>query len=342
MQDNVSTSSDIKRQGTSITQSNGMLAGVVLLGGIAGLSLKIFYPQLLTGAILPYWLKAAVVWPLLKFLKETLTNPFTYIAMAGILWVERLIPAKPEQKTFNVGLAQDSVWVILEILFQANVVFVVVHLLKSFYNHHLSFLTIEAIGELPLWVRFIWGILLGDFLGWFHHWVRHKVPWFWYFHTIHHSQKQLNMFTDMRYHVVEYIISNCIKIFPLMMLSVGTPQIVYYTLFNTWYTRAYHGNIKSHYGIFRHILVTPQSHRIHHSNQRQHRDKNFGVLFCIWDRLFGTHYYGYEEYPDTGIDDETFPHETTVKGFSLILTPLAQLLYPFQAIFRSLRRKKKS
>ena len=64
-----------------------------------------------------------------------------------------------------------------------------------------------------------------------------------------------------------------------------------------------------------------------------------GIIFSIWDYLFGTQYKGYEEYPDSGIEDQSFPVETTTKGLNLIRTPLVQLIYPFKVIVKSIRKR---
>ena len=270
---------------------------------------------------------------------EKLLSPFFYAGIVIILTLERLFPVDPSQKLVSVSFVQDLVWMVLEVGLKFTVIVTYVYMLESLYQTHLSFLRVDTVGQLSPVLRFVWAILFSDFLHWLHHWVRHKVPWFWYFHTIHHSQRQLNMFTDFRYHVVEYLVSNTIRITALFIFIVDVPSIVLFALFQDWHTRLYHGNIKTNLGILRYVLVTPQSHRIHHSIETRHFDTNFGVLFSIWDRMFGTQYRHYSEYPATGIPDPMFPYETTMQGYSLILTPLAQLLYPFRLIGHNLARK---
>src|SRR5688500_19664991 len=77
---------------------------------------------------------------------------------------------------------------------------------------------LTAWSDWPMWSRWVLAVLAADFLGWFHHWVRHKVHVFWLFHTVHHSQKHLNMFTDFRYHVVEFLFWNifCVSVLTLL------------------------------------------------------------------------------------------------------------------------------
>src|SRR5262249_2339003 len=151
-----------------------------------------------------------------------------------------------------------------------------------------SFLTVHALDHFPQMARLALAILLADLLAWTQHWVKHKVPWFWQIHAVHHSQREINVFTDYRFHYFEYLISRPIVMLPLMMLGIDTPKIFAYTLFVAWYPRLYHANIRSNFGFLRYVFVTPQSHRIHHSIEKQHADKNFGLIFSFWDRLFGT------------------------------------------------------
>jgi len=104
-----------------------------------------------------------------------------------------------------------------------------------------------------------------------------------------------------------------------------------------FYSRFYHGNIRTNLGPLRYLLVTPQSHRVHHSVEARHFDTNFGAILSIWDRLFRTRYRGDHEYPRTGIADKSFPLETSRHPIALLWAPVAQLLYPFQVLLRSVR-----
>jgi len=297
--------------------------------------------------VIPYmlnWIKETVYWPALhgyeRALENMLFSPYFMGGIILILILEKIIPAKKDQKILRLGLIQDAVWVFIEIFFQAVVVAAYSFFLKSLFENYCSYLTMEATGRWPYWIRFAWGIILADFLAWVHHWLKHKVSWFWLFHAVHHSQKELNMFTDLRYHFVEYLISRTVVVIPLLIFAVDVPQITIYIIIKDWYTRFYHSNIKTNLGVLRYIFVTPQSHRIHHSMAKEHRDKNFAVIFSVWDFLFHTQYCGFNEYPETGITDEEFPLETKAEIKSLILTPLRQLIYPFQVVARRLNQPK--
>ncbi len=66
----------------------------------------------------------------------------------------------------------------------------------------------------------------------------------------------------------------------------------------------------------------------------EQREKNFGVIFTFWDRMFGTLYAKYDEYPETGIDDPNFPLEQTA-SLALFGNYFKQILYPFKRILSS-------
>jgi sterol desaturase/sphingolipid hydroxylase (fatty acid hydroxylase superfamily) len=257
-----------------------------------------------------------------------------YVACIGILLLERFLPADKEQPLFGASFAQDFVWVFFSAILNVLILVTFNSVLRAVIRKQMPWAIVTAWSDWPMWSRFLMGVLAADFLAWFHHWVRHKVHVFWLFHTVHHSQKHLNLFTDFRYHVVEYLIGGFIRVSVMTLLNFGAREIMWWLLFHEWYARFYHANIRTNLGWLRYILVTPQSHRVHHSPEPRHWDKNFGVMFSIWDRIFGTQYKGYDEYPKTGVPDQTFPHEKSARIGSLLWTPIAQMIYPFRAMVR--------
>ena len=184
--------------------------------------------------------------------------------------------------------------------------------------------------HLPKIVTVCLSILLIDFLSWIGHFLLHKVPFLWRIHAVHHSQRELNLFTNTRFHFGEALIYYPLTILPLYFLLIPLPGGIYYFWFRIWYPRLYHANIRSNFGWLRYILVTPQSHRLHHSIHEKHYDRNFGVIFSFWDRLFQTQYHSCQEYPPTGIGDRDFPYETQAQPHQLIKTYCQQTLHPFK------------
>lgn len=266
---------------------------------------------------------------------------FFWCVIILALSLQRFFPAKLEQRIFSVNLAQDLVWFFYEAVLHALIVVVYVDFLTRYYNKHFSSFTISSLNQYPLWIRFLLAVLLLDFLYWAQHYCNHKVHFLWRFHSLHHSQKELNFFTDFRYHVFEYIVRHTFLVIPFLILKIDAPIIVAFAIFQRWYSPFYHSNIRTNMGPLKYILVTPQSHRVHHSLDAGHRDTNFGAIFSIWDFLLGTQYKSFDVYPGTGLDDEEFPLEQKFGLKSLAVTPLHQLLYPIfhrQRHFRASRK----
>ncbi|MFV0524697.1 MAG: sterol desaturase family protein [Acidimicrobiales bacterium] len=95
-----------------------------------------------------------------------------------------------------------------------------------------------------------------------------------------------------------------------------------------WWTRLQHANLRLNFGPLRYLLVTPQSHRIHHSVDPVHYNSNYASVFA-WDRLFGTQHKDSASYPPTGIGDRHYPEATSYQPRDLLASLTGQLMYPF-------------
>jgi hypothetical protein len=89
-------------------------------------------------------------------------------------------------------------------------------------------------------------------------------------------------------------------------------------------------------GLLRYIIVTPQYHRIHHSLEKRHWNKNFADRLVLWDILFRTRYAGADEFPDTGI--EGYPvREVGYYPWQVLASLAYHMIYPFLALARHIR-----
>ena len=312
-------------------------AAVLVLLCILG-TVVFFRSVIVEEASAPGLMRRWVISVMRSIYHESFGNPVIIGALAFTLILERLIPVDRKQKLFSLNFFQDLVWWAYTIFVEVAVITMFATMLRQAYHTYISASALFSVTDFSFWWRFIFGILLVDFLFWLQHFFHHKVPWFWDLHTVHHSQKQLNFFTDFRYHSFEYLLRVVGLTIPFLILEVSTPTIVLFSIFRRQYSHFYHGNIKTNLGVLRYILVTPQSHRIHHSILPQHWDKNYGAIFSIWDFMFGTQYMGFDEYPETGIADDNFPHEEKSNPAFLLLMPLIQIFYSLRLIGRSISR----
>lgn len=260
------------------------------------------------------------------------SSPWFYLLIAGILLLEFVWPAVKGQRVLSRALAQDFLWFNVDGVFKMAILPAYLGFLRMAYDNLSGGFAFTASNAWPVPVTIVTAFLLSDFLNWFHHWVRHKVTVFWHFHVIHHSQREMNLFTDLRVHSVEYVIAQGITFVPLFLFPLTHPAIMGYGAVMMWYTRLIHANVRTNFGPLRHVLVSPQYHRVHHSMELQHRDKNFGVILTVWDRMFGTMHPRFDEYPVTGVDGADFAPPDGWSPGKWAASLVAQFLYPFRQL----------
>jgi sterol desaturase/sphingolipid hydroxylase (fatty acid hydroxylase superfamily) len=166
----------------------------------------------------------------------------------------------------------------------------------------------------------------------------HKIPVFWKFHAVHHSQSEMNLFTSYRVHILEHLFAYSIVFIPMMSFKVPVIDSVVCVFLQQWYSIIYHANLKTNYGPLRYFLVTPQSHRMHHSLQSEHHNRNFGTLFSIWDRIFGTQVENHRDYCTVGVKDFSFPQAKNYSLIDYLHSFMLQNIYTFKIYFLKNRK----
>lgn len=263
---------------------------------------------------------------------EVYLTPWFWGFYLGIFFFEWLRPGVPTQRVFSWGLAQDFVWFNFDIIMRVAALPAYVGLLSLLYTSVTGGYTIAAMVLVPLPVKIVAAVVIFDFLQWVNHWIRHKVRPFWHFHAIHHSQRELNTFTDLRIHSGDYVISETMAFFPMLLFGVPALAVMGVGGVRMWYARFVHANIRANFGPLRHVFVTPQYHRIHHSIEPRHQDKNFGNLLTVWDRMFGTMNRNYDEYPATGVIGLEFDPPRRFAPTAWLRNFFHIWLHPFRAL----------
>ncbi len=134
---------------------------------------------------------------------------------------------------------------------------------------------------------FILLVLSADFLGYWFHRLSHEVNFMWAAHIVHHQSEELNLTTVFRVSAFAVIFRTpfwCIM--PLVGFSPGWTTIAV-TMIGL-YQMLVHTRLVKSWGILEQFMVTPSNHRVHHAYNDDYLDTNYGSIFIIWDRLFGT------------------------------------------------------
>jgi sterol desaturase/sphingolipid hydroxylase (fatty acid hydroxylase superfamily) len=134
------------------------------------------------------------------------------------------------------------------------------------------------------------------------HRLQHAVPFLWETHRFHHDETALNAAAQTRVHATSYALSVLFYIPAAMIFGLKPLDVVSsFVLFQLW-GFVNHANLRVGFGPLTPLLSSPQWHRIHHSREGAHRDKNFAIFFPFIDMLFGTYYRPRRgEYPATGL-----------------------------------------
>jgi sterol desaturase/sphingolipid hydroxylase (fatty acid hydroxylase superfamily) len=146
--------------------------------------------------------------------------------------------------------------------------------------------------ELPYLLDLCLGVLILDFAIYLQHIMFHAIPVFWRLHMVHHSDMDYDVTTGVRFHPIEIILSMGIKMAVVLLIGPLPLAIPIFEILLNGTSMFNHGNVRYPLGIdkwLRLLVVTPEMHRVHHSNIRWETNCNFGFNFPWWDRLFGTY-----------------------------------------------------
>lgn len=150
--------------------------------------------------------------------------------------------------------------------------------------------------------------IVSDFYFYFHHRIQHAVPLLWRFHAVHHSIRELNA-VNAYHHPLDEFISGFIGLIPLLFFSVdpvrAIPTMMLLLSLQPYFL---HSPIRADIGWFRHLFGDNRFHRIHHSADPMHYNKNFGAFTTLWDRMFGTACWpSKDEWPEVGLKEMDEP-----------------------------------
>ena len=121
------------------------------------------------------------------------------------------------------------------------------------------------------------------------HVASHKYECLWRFHKVHHSDKGFNVSTGFRFHVFDLLLEIVYKCVFVVVIGVNAYLVLSIEIVELFFILFHHANIRvPNEEALSQIIITPSLHRTHHSTLRIEHDSNYGIVFSIWDRLFGT------------------------------------------------------
>ena len=144
------------------------------------------------------------------------------------------------------------------------------------------------ISSLSLSIQVISTLMVIDFIYYWFHRTSHRVRFFWGIHMNHHSSEEMNFLVSLRqawfnplFRVPFFFILPLIGFNPFLTFIVGAASTLWAVI--------QHTQTIGKLGPLEWVMVTPSAHRVHHGVNEEYLNKNFGNLFIIWDRIFGTY-----------------------------------------------------
>ena len=149
--------------------------------------------------------------------------------------------------------------------------------------------------DAPIWLELVLSIMVLDLIAQcLVHYLFHKVKWMWRLHTVHHSDKNVDVTTGTRHHPFDFIIRETFALIAVAIMGMPIAFYLFYRILSVLFTYFTHANIslpKQLDKALSYVIVTPNMHKFHHHYKMPWTDTNFGNMLSIWDRLFETFVY---------------------------------------------------
>ena len=229
-----------------------------------------------------------------------------------------------EAITDRLAVRTDMLYTVIHRLglFRLALFFTLTPLLDDFFGA----LRVAGLGTLhldDLWpgvtdlalVSLLLYLLVFDFLDYWIHRGQHQFEWWWRLHSLHHSQRQMTMWSDNRNHLLDDLIRDVLIVSTAQLIGIAPGQFVAIVALTQLSESFQHANVRLWFGtVGERLWISPRFHRLHHSVGVGHEAQgkgtlgghNFGVLLPWWDMLFGTTNFELR-YDPTGVRDQVEP-----------------------------------
>ena len=137
------------------------------------------------------------------------------------------------------------------------------------------------------WWSMVLIVILADITYYWEHRIAHEVRILWTQHAVHHSSRDMNIITGIRFGPLEGVWS-LVAHLPLALIGF-TPELIIFGVISVLaYQIWLHTELIGKLGPLEKVLNTPSHHRVHHGSDDKYLDKNYGGMLIVWDRMWGT------------------------------------------------------
>lgn len=242
--------------------------------------------------------------------------------LAAVFVLEGLVPFyRPRPRRLRHGLVNLSL-ALLNALVVALMAPLAVLAAEVARSHELGILHWLGISGLAGTLA---GLILMDL--WMYWWHRgaHRIGLLWRLHRVHHCDRALDSTTALRFHPAELLVLALLDCLVILLVGLDLATFILYLTLMVAVVLVHHANIAFPVRIdrqIRRLFVAPSMHRVHHSDVRAETDSNYGSVFSLWDRLFGT-YRGRDDQAGIRFGIGAFAERRWQTPERLLLIPLA-------------------
>lgn len=211
------------------------------------------------------------------------------IILAICFILENIFPLRKKRDQLTSRLFKNSAMALLAFPFTRFLSLPVVYLVINFTQKNNWGLL--QILEIPPAVENLLVIVLLDYSLYWWHVSTHYFPILWRFHQVHHSDKDMDSTTALRFHFGELLLSTMIRCFMAIILGLSLESLMIFDVLVTGFSLFHHSNLKLHAKLdqaLNLIIVTPLFHQSHHSFFQNETNSNFSTIFSFWDKIHRT------------------------------------------------------
>ncbi len=208
----------------------------------------------------------------------------------ALLLLQWKVPLRRQLFTFRKR-AKTNILVALPAFGLLRLVFIPVMVWLAVLNRDQWHFGLHYLYDLPNRAEGMIGFLALDWAVYVWHFLTHRVPFLWRFHLVHHTDLDLDITTAFRFHFGELLLSVLFRGASVIFIGASPLLVVVYEIVFEACNNFHHSNWKIPLPaerVLNAVIVTPRMHGIHHSNNPDERDSNWGTVFSFWDRLHRT------------------------------------------------------
>ena len=204
------------------------------------------------------------------------------------IFIEKLFPLRREQPVFRPEWQTDFHHFIVNHMVVGFVLLATNLLVHKLFGWAVKDGLQAWVRDLPFPVALFAIVLVADLVQYWTHRAYHEVPLLWRLHAVHHSVKSMDWMAGSRQHILELLLTRTLVLAPIFVLGFSKEVIDTYIVIVGFQAVFNHANVSVRLGPLRYVIVTPNFHHWHHSQDDEAIDKNYAAHFAFLDYLFGT------------------------------------------------------